>query len=64
MGVYVFALANQMQNHQFCNDVAITRTISKKQAIKRFKELYAVASEENVVKIGNLTNRVIILTDY
>ena len=63
MGLYYFAIADQMEGHKFTDDVAIVWAMSKKSAIRKFSVLYANVQENEVNKIGSWTS-VRILTDY
>lgn len=64
---YVFRRADAMVDHQFTDDVALVKAISKTQAIKKFSRYYADIQEDEVFKLINRftdTDGVIILTDY
>lgn len=41
MFLWCYSKANQMQNHEFTDDVAITFALTKNVAIKKFKKLYS-----------------------
>ena len=66
--IWSFARANQMVEHDFTDDVAITLAFTKKQAIKKFSKYYENVTEDEVVKcrIGRMLKcgGVAILTDY
>ena len=64
---YVFRRADAMVDHQFTDDVALVKAISKSQAIKKFSRYYADIQEDEVFKLVNShtdTDDVMILTDY
>ena len=63
MSIYCYAKANQMVEHRFTDDVALCRAVTKKRAIKKFKEYYTVVNKQDVFKV-RLDKRVHILTDY
>ncbi len=64
--VYYFARADQMLGHRFTDDVAVCRAFTKKQAIKRFSNLYAEVAESEVKRVRwhYYKSKVVILTDY
>ena len=65
MFTYYFARADQMQGHNFTDDVAICKSWSKKSAIKKFTGLYANVTDKEVKRINWLQRpKVKILTDY
>jgi len=64
---YVFRRANAISDHNFTDDVALVKAISKSQAIRKFGQYYADVQDSEVFKlIGSSTNTggVMILTDY
>lgn len=62
--LYCFALADQMKEHNFTDDVAICWAMSKAEAIERFQTLYTLADESNVFEVWYNVRKVAILTDY
>lgn len=62
--LFAFALADQMQGHDFTDDVAICKATTKRKAIKRFRQLYGLADETNVFEVRFNDYGVAILTDY
>ena len=66
--IWSFARANQMVEHDFTDDVAITLAFTKKQAIKKFSKYYENVTEDEVVKCRIMRmlkyGGVAILTDY
>lgn len=65
MPLYYFARADQMTDHNFTDDVAITYAQDKAEAIKKFSKLYDDIKDDevNAVSWGH-NNGVAILTDY
>ena len=63
---YVFARANQMQEHEFTDDVAICKAVNKAQAIKLFSKLYSDVKSDEVTRVKDNFNAygVYICTDY
>ena len=65
MFTYCFARPDQMEGHNFTDDVALCKAWSKKSAIKKFSVLYADVQEKEVKRINWLEKpKVKILTDY
>lgn len=62
--LYAYALADQMEGHDFTDDVAICKATSKRQAIKKFRQLYGLADQTNVFEVRFNDCGVAILTDY
>lgn len=64
--LYFFAKPDQMKDHKFSDDVAITFAFSKKRAIKKFSTLYAEVKSTDVarVRIKYLFRDCAILTSY
>lgn len=62
--LFAYALADQMQEHDFTDDVAICKASSKRQAIKKFRQLYGLADQTNVFEVRFNGYGVAILTDY
>lgn len=65
MAIYCYTKADQMTGHTFTDDVAITRAISKRRALAKFRKYYGDATIHDVrkIKVGGLRG-VVILTDY
>lgn len=65
MGLYWYAKANQMSEHNFTDDVAITVAISKKRAFAKISKLYGTATIGDISKVPlHKLKDVVILTDY
>ena len=64
MALYCFARPNTMVEHNFTDDVAIVRAISKKSATKKFSKYYSDIKVCEVFKIKPKDGDVWILTDY
>lgn len=64
MMLYSFARPDRMIGHQFKDDVAVCRAISKKSAIKKFSKLYINVLETEVSRIYFRRKFPTILTDY
>lgn len=65
--IWSFSRAEQMKDHKFTDDVAITFALTKKKAIKKFSIYYSrIKPEEvkNVTKWLLTYTKVAILTDY
>lgn len=62
--LFAYALADQMQGHDFTDDVAICKATTKRKAIKKFRQLYGLADETNVSEVRFNHYDVAILTDY
>lgn len=63
--LYAYAEPNQMVDHVFTDDVAITYASSKDEAISKFKVYYGNADDSNVCEITIWTeNGIAILTSY
>ena len=65
--IWSFARADQMDGHNFTDDVAITLALTKKQAIKKFSGWYSNIKPEEVtcelkwlLRFGGVS----VLTDY
>ena len=63
MSLYCFARPAQMVDHQFVDDVAVVRALTKAAAIKKFNRYYAEVQPYEVFKLKKLRT-VSILTDY
>ena len=61
--MFAFARANQMVEHKFTDDVALTRAWTRKGAIKKFNRYYSDV-QKGEVEIVRVINGVKILTDY
>lgn len=63
---YCFARAKAMTEHNFTDDVALCKAISKQQAIKIFSRLYSDIKDNEVFVVKNEFNvyGIAILTDY
>lgn len=48
---YVFKRPNQMQGHNFTDDIAVCKAVSKSQAIKQFSKYYADIKEDEVDRL-------------
>ena len=66
MRIWYYARPNQMVDHKFVDDVAITRAWTKQRAIKKFGEVYKDVdpSEVERIKPRKYSDKVQILTDY
>ena len=65
MFTYYFARPDQMEGHNFTDDVALCKAWSKKSAIKKFSALYADVKDKEVKRINWLQKPMVkILTDY
>lgn len=62
--IYCYAKANQMKRHNFTDDVAVVKAISKRSALKKFGYLYDDIDNKDVKRIKINTKKVTILTDY
>lgn len=63
MRMFAFTRANQMLEHKFTDDVALTRAWTRKGAIKKFNRYYSDVRKDEV-KVVRVINGVEILTDY
>lgn len=63
MRMFAFTRANQMLEHKFTDDVALTRAWTRKGAIKKFNRYYDNVQKDEV-KVVRVVNGVEILTDY
>lgn len=66
MRLWYYARPNQMVDHHFVDDVAITRAWTKQGAIKKFGEFYKDVDPCEVARIKprKYSDKVQILTDY
>lgn len=66
MGIYYFARPNQMIDHKFTDDVAITLVWTQKKAINTFDKLYIDIQPTEVkrIKLKSIIKRCWVLTDY
>ena len=64
MRLYVYAKADQMVDHRFTDDVALTYAVSRKWAVRHFRQLYAVVDKEDVHEVRFNADGVAILTAY
>ncbi len=62
--LYAYALANQIEEHRFTDDVAICWASSIQEAIWKFRKLYTMASSKNVAEVSFNDYDIAILTDY
>lgn len=64
--LYYFARADQMQGHNFTDDVAVTLATCKPHAVYKFSKLYlgVKPSEVRPIRIKYLLRECEILTDY
>lgn len=62
--LYAYAKANQMQDHEFTDDVCICYAFTKKHALKKFKVLYKNATIDDIGKVYFTKNGSATLTDY
>lgn len=64
--MYYFARADQMEEHKYTDDVAVTRALTKRMAIKKFGILYEDVKPHEVgrVKPSRYHAGVQVLTDY
>lgn len=63
MRVFAFTRANQMLEHKFTDDVALTRAWTRKGAIKKFNRYYSDVQRDEVETVRVISG-VKILTDY
>lgn len=63
MRMFAFTRANQMLEHKFTDDVALTRAWTRKGAIEKFNRYYDNVQKDEV-KVVRLISGVEILTDY
>ena len=63
---YYFAKPNQMVEHNFTDDVALTKAWTKRGAIKKFLQLYADVQHHEVNRVSHrfCIRGVWVLTDY
>lgn len=66
MRLWYFARPNQMVDHKFVDDVAVTKAWTKQGAIKKFGLFYTEVKPCEVVRIKprKYSEKVQILTDY
>lgn len=66
MRLWYYARPNQMVEHEFVDDVAITRAWTKQGAIKKFGEFYKDVYPSKVDKVEprKYSCKVQVLTDY
>ena len=62
--IYCYTKANQMKEHNFTDDVAVVKAMSKRSALKKFSYLYDDIDNQDVKRIKNNSKKVTILTDY
>lgn len=62
--LYVYALADQMEGHRFTDDVAVCWASSTKEAVRKFRKAYSMASKENVREVTFGNDDIAVLTDY
>lgn len=65
--LYYYASPNQIQRHQFTDDVAICEAYSKEEAVDKFRKLYALTDDDArqfVHEVWYNNYGVAILTDY
>ena len=62
--IYCYAKANQMNKHNFSDDVAVVKAISKRSAQKKFSYLYDNVKTSEIKRIKINYKQVTILTDY
>ena len=63
MRMFAFARANQMLEHKFTDDVALTRAWTRKGAIKKFNRYYSDVQKDEV-EVVRVASGIEILTDY
>lgn len=62
--LWVYAKADQMKDHKFTDDVCICYALTKKQAYKKFSELYAFINMDDIQRVYFWNKGTAILTDY
>lgn len=62
--IYCYTKANQMKKHNFTDDVAVVKAMSKRSALKKFSYLYDDVDNKDVKRIKINSKKVTILTDY
>lgn len=62
--LWVYAKADQMKNHKFTDDVCICYALTKRQAYKKFSELYASIDMNDIKRVYFWNKGTAILTDY
>lgn len=62
--LYVYAKPDQMEEHRFSDDVAITYAKNEKEAINKFSLLYKDVTIDDVKEVDFNHFGVAILTDY
>lgn len=62
--IYCYTKANQMKGHNFTDDVAVVKAISKRSALKKFGYLYDDVDNKDVKKIKIGYKLITVLTDY
>ena len=61
--LWVYSKPNQMEGHEYTDDVAITWAKTKTEALEKFRRLYDL-SQEDVQEVWFNGFGVAILTDY
>ena len=62
--LWAFAKPDQMVDHKFTDDVAITYAADKGEAMKKFSRLYSNIEDKDVWEVKFRAYDVAILTDY
>lgn len=62
--LYVYAKPDQMEEHRFSDDVAITYADSKEDAFNKFRRLYQNVAINDIKEVEFNLFGVAILTDY
>ena len=61
--LWVYSKPNQMINHEYTDDVAITWAANKEEALTKFKQYY-LCNIEDIEEVVFNAHGVSILTDY
>ena len=61
--LFVYKKPNVMTDHEYTDDVAITRAVNKEEALIKFKQYYD-CDIEDIEEVWFNTGGVAVLTDY
>ncbi len=64
--LYVYSKPNVMTDHDFSDDVAITKADNIEEAVQNFRKFYDLSDTDidSFVRLVEFTNDVAILTEY
>jgi hypothetical protein len=62
--LWCYTVPNAMTNHNFTDDCALCFALTKKGAIKKFRQFYSFSPNESIDKVYLNFGGIAILTDY